>query len=195
MTRHEKEPRFYNSQDGEIEYHRVGDELWYAYQEEDIRRTGSGASSHRRYKIQGVIPAEVIEQGEAAVKEFAKTQVEIKLIAEKEEDRQRRERRDKLRHPLEFIYEEVLLKGQLRTPDSTVLTAELLEPYQGEKNLYFGYASAMGGHFILGKDGYFTESTIKDGERMLIDIYRAEKERAEHKDIDDLTKRLNRGRG
>jgi len=189
MTEQEKEPKFYHSNYGEIEYHRIGNKLWYSYKEEDIKRAESGATSRRTYEAKGLIPDEIIAQGDKVVKEFVRIQVDEKVNAEKEDDRQRTEHRERLRHPLELVYEEVLLKGQIRSSDGTVLTAELLEPYQGEKHLSFGFASAMSGHYIYSKGG-FSDYAVKRAEGILVEVYQEEKDKVENSELDDLAKRL-----
>lgn len=195
MTEQEKEPSFYHQQYDEIEYHRVVDQLWYSYSEKSSRPADSGARLEKTYRAQGLIPQEIISQGEGVIQEFVRTQIEERIGSEKEEDLQRREYLEDLRYPMVLNHFGVILRGQIRANDPTFLQAELLEPYQGVTGLNFGWASAMSGRFIFNKGDQptFSAIAIERGRGMLTSIYKREKEKAEHQEVNGLVEKLNRG--
>lgn len=177
----EKELEFHHLHEGEIEYHRVKSELWYSYEETLESKMESGATGISNYETRGIVPQEIIEQGRAAIKEFVKSQVDEKINSQKERYMQRDEYRRNLSYPIELKYGEVLLRGRIKSLDGTVLTAELLEPYQSITCLNFGFASAMSGHYIFDKNGLnFSDYAIKRSEGMFKEIYQKEKEKAEN---------------
>ena len=177
---------------GEVGYQGVGGELWYTYEERFETPAESGARFVNTYKAQGSIPPEVIAQGEDAVKEFAKLAVDEKVNADKEQRRQRDEYKKQLRHPMEVDYQGILLKGNLRSADGTLLSADLLEPLQGSAAVAFNMFSAMSGHHIYsGNPPYFTDYVIESGKGLLVRAYHEAKKRAENPEITRLTDRLN----
>lgn len=191
----QEEPDFFHLHKGEIEYHQVKGDLWYSYLDRVESKVESGATRISTYKARGVIPQEIIEKGEITIREFAKSEVDEKINSQKEFNNQIDEHRKNLSFPIELQYEEILLRGRIKSLDGTVLTAELLEPYQGESHLQFGFASAMSGHYIFGRDGLnFSDYAIKRAEGLLVGVYHKEKEKAENPWIGDLVERLNKER-
>src|SRR3989344_6045995 len=183
MSEQEKEPRFFHLNKGKIEYQEYGGQLWYSYVEEVYSRAESGASGTRRYRARGIIPKEIIDQGQVAIKNFSKSQIEKKIRAEKTRDIRLDEYLRSLSYPVELDYEDILLKGTLTSFDGTVLIAELLEPYHAIYSLTFGFASAVSGHYIFNDDKppNFSDYAIRRGEGMLIKVYQEEKHKVENK--------------
>lgn len=193
MRKMEKDRRLiHRGENGEVGYQGVGGELWYTYQERFETPAESGARFVNTYEAQGLIPQEIIDQGEEAVKEFAKLATDEKINAEKERRQLAKEYLKQLRHPMEVDYQGILLKGQLRSADGTRLSADLLEPLQGTAHVAFNMFSAMSGHYIYGGDPpYFTDYAIERGGGLLTGAYHEAKRKAENPEITRLTDRLN----
>lgn len=188
----EKDIKFIHINYGEVEYHAVENELWYSYEERFETPAESGARFVTTYKAQGLIPPQVIAQGEDAIKEFAKLSADEKVNSDKERRQQRDEYKRQLRHPMEVDYQGILLKGQLRSVDGVRLSADLLEPYQGTTHVNFNMFSAMSGQYIYhGDPSYFTDYAIESGRGLLIRVYQDAKWKAENPEIHRLTERLN----
>lgn len=189
----EKDRRLiHRGENGEVGYQGVEGGLWYTYQERFETLSERGAHFVHTYRAQGLIPPEIIAQGEEAIKEFAKLAADEKVNADKEQSRQRDEYKKQLRHPMEVDYQGILLKGQLRSADGTRLSADLLEPLQGTAHVAFNMFSAMSGHYIYrGDPPYFTDYAIERGRGLLTTAYQKAKKEAENPEIHRLTERLN----
>lgn len=193
MTEQEKELKFYHSNYGETEYHRVGGELWYSYEEREERQLErSGTHMVTRYKAQGKIPKDIIDQGTEAISEFSKLNVTEKIASERERIYEKREYLRNLKHSIELDYGGILLKGEIRSADGVDLVIDLLEPYQGVMGIHFGMYSSMSGHHIFNGENppYFSEYAIKTGSTWLAQIYKDKKEEAEHPELVDLERKL-----
>lgn len=183
-----QERKLFPKKNGEIKYSSVEGGLQYSYEECFESSAESGAKFVNRYSAQGLIPSEIIALGDDAIKGFVKAAVDEKVNSDKERRSQRDEYRSQLRHPLEIDYQDVLIRGQLRSADGTRLSADLLEPYQGTAHVNFNMFSAMSGHYIYrGDPSYFSEYAIERGKGLLVSAYHIAKAKAENPEITGLT--------
>ena len=187
-----EERRLFHIKNGEIEYHGVGNELWYSYEERSETQLESGARRLNIYRAQGLIPFKVMDQGEEAIQVFVKLLVDEKINSDKELRKLKDEYMKRLRHPLEIDYRDVLLKGHLRSDDGTKLSADLFEPYQDTYGVSFNMFSARSGHYIYrGNPPYFSDYAIDKGRDLIISAYHRAKVKAENPEVTKISMRLN----
>src|SRR5687767_6552037 len=121
-----------------LEFKEKEGQLWFKYREQV-----SSDHGYRIFKAEGVVPPEIIAQGEDAIKQYTNEQIELILTPQKEEARKWEEYEKNPNFPLETTHEGVTLKGRIISTVGSTLRVRLEEPYQGEQGIHFGYAAAM----------------------------------------------------
>jgi len=175
-----------HQKDGEVEFHEYQGELWWTFRQ----KVHTSKSSYRLYEVCRLIPTDVIAQGLEAVRGFAHQQV-TEIVGKQKEAHARIDAfLADPDFPVSLEYEGVILKGRIDRASERYLHVRLEEPYVGESGVNYGWASAMGGHYIL-KGETFSEDAIGSARWILIDVYKRERHREQNREVIELAEHLN----
>ena len=175
---------------GRLHFHFEGGKLWY-YIEDDVSygsRFHSGM--HISYEAQGIVPQEIVDQGEEAILEYAEKEAR-EQINEQEKHHLKRDNYEKNPNfSLTTVHDGTVLRGKIISAYDSALVVRLDEPVQGDTTLSYNFASAMSGHFIF-KGGQFTDYTIERAKGMLVTIYLKKLQNQETGKVISLEQKLN----
>lgn len=146
----------------------------------------------RELRLSCCVPKDIRERGAAAIRAYATAQVRTWRTTQ----RAAIDRFDAYAahpdFPVTTTHRGVALKGRIISAANSTLRVRLEEPYRGESFTQYGWASAMGGHYIFTKTGEFSTNAIASAKRLLTEIYNEARHRDEHRDTIALAGQLNR---
>lgn len=175
----------------DIRYSQGNGELHFDYVEEVVFPPDKrNRRAFRCYRISGIVPKDIVKQGEGAIKRYAEERVREELNGQKEKDRQFDERIKKTDIPIAIMHEEVHLNGRiLWSEEENGVVVRIEEPFIDQT--YWGYAesfgAAMAGYKKFEKSDVLTAHAREDAERRLIEMY----EKKQPGSISNLVERLN----
>lgn len=89
----------------------------------------------------------------------------------------------------------IVLEGRIVSAENNILKVRLERPvkYSGEKDINFGFASAMVGHYIFSGTRLceFSKPTIESAQQLLVQIYEGKKYEEKYRGAIKLAEKLN----
>lgn len=152
--------------------------LHYKYRKSESIPTKVHTSVHRIYRSEGLIPDEVVVQGDLIIQAY----VDKKIAADLNTQKLRFDLHNAFAKdpniPIKVRHNKILLRGRIISADDSTLRVRLEEPYQNEKFIIYGFGSAMAKHYIFKKNRMeFTNDAIKTAKSLLVRAYEEEKHR------------------
>lgn len=169
-----------------IEYYEKNGTLCFKYWDNDSKE-----------QKHGKIPTPVQEQGEQAIREYVQMTIQKRSRQRKRTLAKRRRWGENPNFPVSVDHDSKMLEGKITSVVGGVLTVRLEKParYQGEACTNFScFGAAMAGHYIWEKNGAFSHHAIRAAQELLISIYDKQKNYHQHKEVINLSKRLNERR-
>ena len=145
----------------------------------------------KTYDVSRPIPAEIIAEGDDAIRAYADTTVNDEIARQKAVDQARDEHVKNSHVGVEAEYDGAQLTGRIVWAEHSTLVVRLDAPRQGELRLQFGFVSAVAGHRIFDMSSAISPYAIETAQGMLIEIYRRERHQSAHRDVIELAERLN----
>ncbi len=177
-----------------LAYEEKNGKLSYEYYKQVSVPTKVHAAVYEVYKSHGTIPKKIVDNGTDAIEKYVESKIK-RDIAKQVKQRAKEDTFDKNPNfPIKKKYDGQVLTGKIISIEDTTLTVRLEKPYQGEKFVIYGFASAMSGHYILDEKGNFTSNAIEKAKELLVDIYKEKKHYKKHKKVIDITKKLNKSK-
>jgi hypothetical protein len=177
---------FTEQEDGKVYFYEQNDALWWSYRETKYLKSGE----EQVYKAKGKVPKKLINQGQAAIRQYAKQRAYLAIQRAKE----RRTDLDNFlsapNFPVQFTYKGVVLKGKIDFASHRYIHVVLESPLKGESGINFGLASAFAGHFVIENDT-FSNAAIEAAQRLLVQIYRYQKRNLNLDQYSQLAQQLN----
>ena len=144
-----------------------------------------------KYVLRETIPKKVLHKGEQAVMKYAVQKLrEAKKKWNEFEDAKDTIRKNPILVRTEYA-DGTLLEGRIIEATSRYVKVELDKPLKGERNMNFGYASAMVGQYVFAKGNKLSKHAYDVAYECLCNAY----EEALRKPEKDLMNRLNRKLG
>lgn len=171
-----------------IKYSEKDGRVLFSYSESFWFRRGSC----KMFELKGTVPKKVADKGIEAIREYVEKKVEKNIGEQKIKFEARRKYEENPEFLLSTKYKGQELRGRIVRADSRYMLVRLESPLVGEKFINYGMASAMGGYFVFDKDGKFTENAVDSAQGLLVDIYKEEKHKQDHKETIDLVDDLNK---
>lgn len=176
-----------------LRYLEKNGELHYEYRKRISIQTRHHYKAYRDYKSSGIVPKEIISQGNMVIYRWVKD----KIGHDTEEQKQLFEAWDRFDKnpdfPVSVEHEGLLLEGRIISSEDSTLTVRLEKPeqYKGEHFVIYGFGAAMAKKYIYNKDRTFSDDAIATAKNLLIKIYLKQKHYQENKKIIDLAANLN----
>ena len=145
-----------------------------------------GKNETATLELKEVIPDEI--RGRGNIDLYVKEKVESYLKERFEKINEQKKFEQNPDFSVEIKYKNILLKGKIIRASIRGLNVRLEEPFQeekGERNINYGWASAMAGHYVFSSHCQFSENAIESAKDLLKMIYK------EIIDKKELEKRLN----
>ena len=137
-------------------------------------------------QLKEAIPDEI--KGRENIDLYVKEKVESYLKERLEKINEQRKFEQSPDFSVEVKYKNILLRGKIIRASCRGLTVRLEEPFpeeKGERNINYGWASAMAGHYVFKGHCQFSEDAIETAKNLLKLIYKEIIEKRK------LEKRLN----
>lgn len=180
-----------------IKFSEIKGKVVFGYREIVPVFTQYHSGSYKQFDVSGTVPEEIVNQGRRAVEAYAQSFVKNDLDRQWNAYRALKERDKNPNYPVttEFfdkeLKEKVILKGRIVSTEDTTLRVRLEEPYRGEKFVIYSFASSLAGRLVYDKQGNFTPDAISTAQRLLVSVYKSEKNKQANKTTIDLIEALN----
>jgi|GEM_PF-6284449 len=160
-----------------LRYLEKNGELHYEYKKRFSVPTRHHYKVYREYKSRGVVPKDVINEGNMAIMRHVKSQID--------RDTQEQKKQFEIwnafdKNPNFLVSVEhvgLLLEGRIISSEDSTLIVRMEEPeqYQGEDSVIYGIDAALSKRYMFDKDRTFSDDAIETAKNLLIKIYQKQK--------------------